>query len=164
MNREAIQSLYRHIDFVWAQIVEIVSARDADVLTKPAPGSGWPSLRNCFAHFLFAYERWLTVLTGQPRGNGSETVGTLADIDAARTAFRGKIDALLASLTDEELAAIRTFEIDGEKMPYSYSELLTHVAIHERGHHGDVTTLFWQLGIDDDTTFDYRFHLGREAQ
>jgi hypothetical protein len=34
--------------------------------------------------------------------------------------------------------------------------------LHERGHHGDVTTLFWQLGVDAETQLEYRFHLGRD--
>ena len=161
MNREAIQKLYAHIDFVWPQIVQIVSDGGPDVLTKAAPGSGWPNLRNCLAHLLYAYERWLTVLTGEEQGNASEKLQTLGEIDAARAGFRRRIDTLLDGLSDEELQAMRTFVIDEDKMPYSYAELLTHVALHERGHHGDVTTLFWQLGIDADREFDYRFHLGR---
>ncbi len=67
----------------------------------------------------------------------------------------------MESLSDEELQEIRTFDIDGEKIPYSYGELLAHVALHERGHHGDVTTLFSQLGIEADAAFEYRFLLGR---
>jgi uncharacterized damage-inducible protein DinB len=43
----------------------------------------------------------------------------------------------------------------------SRGELVLHLLLHERGHHGDVTTLFWQLGIEPDIGLDYRFHLGR---
>ena len=32
------------------------------------------------------------------------------------------------------------------------------------GHHGDVTTLFWQLGFDPETVLEYRFHLGRQPR
>ena len=162
MNRQGIQELYAHIDYVWPQIVQIVSEGDADTLAKTAPGSGWPNLRNCLAHLLFAYERWLTILTDEEQGNASETVESVAEIDSARAAFRRKIDALLAGLSDDELSSVREFAIDGDRMPYSYAELLTHVALHERGHHGDVTTLFWQLGIEAETAFDYRFHLERK--
>jgi len=162
MNRDAIQKLYAHLDFVWPQIVRIISERDADVLTKPAPGSGWPDLRNCLAHLIFAYESWLGFMTARPPTNAGETVRTLAEIDEARASLRGQVDSLLQRLSDDDLQEIRTFDIRGEKMPYSYGELLAHVALHERGHHGDVTTLFWQLGIEADTGFDYRWHLGRQ--
>jgi uncharacterized damage-inducible protein DinB len=90
-----------------------------------------------------------------------EAVRTLQEADAARSLARGQVDSLLGRLRSEELQEMRQFNIDGESMPYSYSELLTHLALHERGHHGDVTTLFYQLGIGGDTLLDYRFHLGR---
>jgi uncharacterized damage-inducible protein DinB len=162
MNREAIQELYAHIDYVWPQVVEIISESGDATLTKPAPGSGWPNLRNCFAHLIFAYESWLGFMTDTLPTNAWESVQSFSEIDAARAALRGRIDSLLAGLSDDQLAEIRTFNIRGEKMPYSYAELLAHVALHERGHHGDVTTLFWQLAIGDDPSFDYRWHLERE--
>jgi len=162
MNRDAIQKLYAHLDFVWPQIVNIVSESGPDTLSKPATNSGWPNLRNCLAHFIFAYDRWYAFMADTSQTGVSETVQTLTEIDQARASFRSKIDALLESFSDEELQEIRTFDIDGEKMPYSYGELLAHVALHERGHHGDVTTLFSQLGIEADAAFEYRFLLGRE--
>jgi uncharacterized damage-inducible protein DinB len=163
VNREAIQKLFDHLDFVWPQIVQIISrAGGDDVLKRAAPGSGWPNLRNCLAHLLFAYDSWLSRMTGVPRTNIGEIVQTLAEIDAEHASFRSKYDSLLASLSDTELMEIRTFDFgEGEKMPYSYSELITHVALHERGHHGDIITLFSQLGIGDDPAFDYRHHLRR---
>ena len=162
MDRAAVQELYAHIDFVWPQIVQIISDSGDDLLTKPVPASGWPSLRNCLAHFIFAYESWLGFMTATPPTNRWESVQTLAEIDAARGALRARIDSLLQSLSDDELQEIRTFDIRGDKMPYSYGELLTHVALHERGHHGDVTTLFWQLGIDATRRLSIEFHLGRK--
>jgi len=159
MNREAIQELYALDDFVWSQVKEIVS--ESGALTKPAPGSGWPTLRDCLTHIIFGLDNWYALTGSQPRGD-SETVQTLAEIDDARSSLRGRIDALMAGLSDQDLHEIRTFNIRGEKMPYSYAELLAHLALHERGHHGDMTTLFWQLGIEADTSFEYRFMLARE--
>jgi uncharacterized damage-inducible protein DinB len=52
-----------------------------------------------------------------------------------------------------------TVNVDGEMLPYSRGELLTHLLLHERGHHGDVSTLFYQLGIEPDMRVEYRFHL-----
>jgi uncharacterized damage-inducible protein DinB len=52
-------------------------------------------------------------------------------------------------------------DVDGDPIQYSRGELITHLLLHERGHHGDVTTLFWQLGLEPETLLEYRFHLGR---
>jgi uncharacterized damage-inducible protein DinB len=160
MNREAIRKLYDHADYAWGQVTQILAREGGDILTREAPGSGWPTLRNCLAHYLFAYERWLAILTSEPQSALSETVQTLTEIDSARSGFRRQIDSLLNSLSDEELQTVREFRIDEDRMPYSYAELITHVALHERGHHGDITTLFWRLGIEI-PALDYRFHLRR---
>jgi uncharacterized damage-inducible protein DinB len=91
----------------------------------------------------------------------ADAAHALSEIDAARSAARDQLDSLLDGLSDEDLQRVREFEIDGETMPYSYAELFAHLALHERGHHGDVTTLFYQLGVSADTQLEYRFHLGR---
>lgn len=162
MNREAIQELYALDDHVWQQVVEIISSASRDALTTDAPGSGWPNLRNCLAHIIFGYDRWLAIMTSEPPTDVAESLQTLSEIAAARSSFRTGVNSLLQSLGDEALQDVRPFTIDDDKMPYSYAELLAHLALHERGHHGDITTLFWQLGIEPDTAFEYRFHLGRE--
>ena len=60
MNRDAIEDLYSFTDFIWREIGEAIAAGGGDaLLTRPAPGSGWPALRDCLAHMLLAYERWL---------------------------------------------------------------------------------------------------------
>jgi uncharacterized damage-inducible protein DinB len=161
MDRAGIESLYAHLDFAWKQIVEVIGEAGEDTFTRPAPGSGWPALRDCLAHIVFGYDRWIAIMTAQPMKGWREAVRTLQEADAARSLARGQVDSLLGRLRSEELQEMRQFNIDGESMPYSYSELLTHLALHERGHHGDVTTLFYQLGIGGDTLLDYRFHLGR---
>jgi uncharacterized damage-inducible protein DinB len=70
--------------------------------------------------------------------------------------LRGQI----AGWSDEELSETHDVNIYGEPIRYSRSELIVHLLLHERGHHGDVTTLFWQLGIDA-PQLEYRFHLRR---
>jgi hypothetical protein len=62
------------------------------------------------------------------------------------------------------LHRVREFDIDGAAIPYSYAELLTHLALHERGHHGDLTTLFYQLRMEIERPVEYRFHLEREPR
>lgn len=158
MNRTASQRLYAFDDYVWRQVIEIISGTGPDVLAITAPGSGWPSLRNCLAHIIFGYDRWVGIMTATPLSSVSEQVQSLPEIDAARTSLRDSVDSILDGLSDDDLQEIRPFAIDDERMPYSHAELLTHLALHERGHHGDITTLFWQLGLEAATAFEYRFH------
>lgn len=79
------------------------------------------------------------MMTSESPTNVAESVQTLSEIDSARSSFRTRVDSLLQGLGDEALQDVRPFTIDDEKMPYSYAELLAHLALHERGHHGDIT-------------------------
>lgn len=163
MDRSAIEHLYEYTGWTWEQIGGALKSHDEGVLLRSVPGSGWPALRDCFVHYLFALDRWLAVLLSRP-GEGIEATEytTWGQIDAKRTSSRGELKSLFDSLGDEELGRLREFQIDGGAMPYSYAELLTHVLVHERGHHGDVTTLLYQLGIEA-PPLDYRWHLARRA-
>ena len=49
-------------------------------------------------------------------------------------------------------------DIDGEPILYSPGEILAHVMLHERQHHGDLNTLLYQLGVDIPIV-EYRFSL-----
>lgn len=84
-------------------------------------------------------------------------------IEAFRSRVRAELDSRLAAWSDHELATVHDTNIDGETIRYSRGKLITHLLLHERGHHGDVTTLFYQLGIEAETTFEYRFYLERES-
>ena len=49
-------------------------------------------------------------------------------------------------------------DIDGKTILYSPGEILAHVMLHERQHHGDLNTLLYQLGVDIPIV-EYRFSL-----
>ena len=164
INRSAIQELFDFTGWAWDEIARTIAEAGGDTLTRPAPGSGWPALRDCLGHIVLAYQRWCSGLPLQKTlGMDRFDPGTLAtfkELEGHRSAARTEFQSFLDSLTDEELEKVRDFDIDGNAIRYSYEELLTHLLLHERGHHGDVSTLFYQLGMEGPMT-EYRFHLGR---
>jgi uncharacterized damage-inducible protein DinB len=89
---------------------------------------------------------------------------TWPQIETHRRRTRGELQSHLEAWTDADLHELHEVDVDGEPVRYSRGELITHLLLHERGHHGDVTTLFWQLGLDPETLLEYRFHLGRHEQ
>jgi uncharacterized damage-inducible protein DinB len=93
---------------------------------------------------------------------GPDDFLTWAQMDAHRRSTRDSLRAALERWDDAALAEQHDVNVDGEFIRYSRGELITHLLLHERGHHGDVTTLFWQLGVDAETQLEYRFHLGRD--
>ena len=68
-------------------------------------------------------------------------------IDSCHATSGERARAYLSSLSDAELHADRDFDIDGQTLAYAPAELLGNLVIHERGHHGDINTLFYQLGL-----------------
>ena len=69
-----------------------------------------------------------------------------------RATFRRVLD----ETPDEKLFEpfTRTYDEDGPET-MSLGDILANLLLHERGHHGDFTTLFWQLGIEQ-PALDYR--------
>lgn len=157
MDRAAIEELFAFTDYSWTEHERAIRPLGDDVLTKPAPGSGWPALRDVLAHINWAYVRWLadpTTTTDEP----VERATSWDELEAYRRRVRGRARAYLDSLGDDELVSRREMDVDGETLRYSPAEILVHVLLHERQHHGDVNTVLYQLGIEVPIV-EYRFSL-----
>lgn len=151
MKRAAIQELFDYTGFAWNAIGLVMAKHHPRFVAQPAPGSGWPALRDCFGHALLAYDDWLAELDGMPMlKSDPKTASTWKEIDEYKEAVRARFQDYLQSLSDAELDAERNVNVDGEMMRYTPAQLLANILIHDRGHHGDVNTLLYQHGIPDD--------------
>jgi hypothetical protein len=70
MDRAAIEELFAFTDYSWLEYERVIRPLGDEVLTEPAPGSGWPALRDALAHINWAYVRWLA----NPAGTTDEPV------------------------------------------------------------------------------------------
>ena len=70
MDRAAIEELFTFTDYSWREYERVIRPHGDDILTAPAPGSGWPALRDALAHINWAYVRWLA----DPAGTTDEPV------------------------------------------------------------------------------------------
>lgn len=163
MNKAALQDLFAYTSWAWDEIKAAIP--NDDTLLAVAPGSGWPTLRNCLAHIVIAYDRWVPAIVDLGTRPLPEIAPsdfrTWPQIDAQRRRTRAALQSHLEAWTDADLRELHDVDVDGEPLRYSRAELITHLLLHERGHHGDVTTLVWQLGLESETLLEYRFHLGR---
>jgi uncharacterized damage-inducible protein DinB len=163
MDKASLEDLFAYTGWVWDQVKQTIPNEEA--LHAIAPGSGWPTLRNCLSHIIVAYDRWVPAiidLESQPLPElGPDDFRSWPQLDSERRRRRDSLKTALEGWTDADLAEMHDMNIDGETVRYSRGELIAHLLLHERGHHGDVTTLFWQLGMGDDTLLEYRFYLGR---
>jgi uncharacterized damage-inducible protein DinB len=157
MDRAAIEKLFTFTDYSWREYDHAIRPLGDDVLTKPAPGSGWPALRDALAHINWAYVRWLA----NPTGTTDEPVKSVKSWDelgAYRREVRDHARAYLDPLGEEELLKPRDMDVDGETLRYSPADILVHVFLHERQHHGDLNTLLYQHGVEVPIV-EYRFSL-----
>src|SRR5438132_13604517 len=166
MDKVALQDLVAYTGWAWDQIKAAVP--DDKTLRAAAPGSGWPALRNCLAHIVLAYDRWVPAVvdleTRSLPNLAPDDFLTWPQIDAQRHRTRHALESPLESWTDADLREPHVVDVDGDPLRYSRAELITHLLLHERGHHGDVTTLFWQLGFESERVLEYRFHLGHHQE
>lgn len=163
MDRAGLIDLFDFTTFAWEEIRHAVPG-DEDLL-RIARGSGWPTLRHCLAHMVLAYDRWLPAITSDaarpvPELRDGDLL-TWRELDAGHAQRQEELRGRLRAWSDAELFHPRDVNVDGGVLRYSRAELVLHLLLHERGHHGDVTTLFWQLGIEPDRPIEYRFYLGR---
>jgi uncharacterized damage-inducible protein DinB len=163
MDKAAVQDLFAYTGWAWDKIKAAIP--DDESLRAIAPGSGWPALRNCLAHIVLAYDRWVPAIVdfeSRPLPDlAPDDFLTWSQVDKHRRRTRDALRSHLEGWTDADLHELHMVNVDGDPIRYSRGELMIHLLLHERGHHGDVTTLFWQLGLDSETLLEYRFHLGR---
>src|SRR5262245_33370366 len=50
MDRAAIEELFTFTEYSWREHVQLIRPHGDRALTHPAPGSGWPALRDALAH------------------------------------------------------------------------------------------------------------------
>lgn len=157
MDRAAIEELFVFTDYSWREYERVVRPLGDEVLRAPAPGSGWPALRDALAHINWAYVRWLA----DPAGTTDEPVERVEswdELEAYRRRLRGHTREYLGSLGDEELVTRREMNVDGQPLRYSPADIFVHVVLHERQHHGDLNTLLYQHGIEVPIV-EFRFSL-----
>jgi len=157
MDRAAIEELFTFTEYGWREYEVLIRPLGDDVLTDPAPGSGWPALRDALTHTNWAYVRWLADPTGTT-DEPMERVESWDELEAYRRRVRGHARRYLDSLGEDELLTPREMNVDGEAMRYSPADVFVHVFLHERQHHGDVNTLLYQHGIEVPIV-EYRFSL-----
>ena len=147
MDRAAIQQLFTFTDYSWLAHERVIRPLGDEVLMKPAPGSGWPALRDALAHINWAYVRWLADPNGTSK-EPAERVTSWDELDDYRRRVRGHAREYFDSLDDTRLTTRREMIVDGEPLRYSPADIFMHVFLHERQHHGDVNTLLYQLGVE----------------
>jgi uncharacterized damage-inducible protein DinB len=157
VDRAAIEKLFTFTDYSWREYERVIRPLGDELLTKPAPGSGWPALRDALAHINWAYVRWLAS-PAQTTDWPVELAHSWEQLADYRLRVRTRTRQYLDSLSDQDLLTGGEMRVNGGSQHYSPGDIFVHVFLHERQHHGDLNTLLYQLGIDIPVV-EYRFSL-----
>ena len=103
MDRAAIEELFTFTDHSWGVYERSIRPLGDGMLTQPAPGSGWPALRDALVHINWAYIRWLADPTGTTH-EPVERIESWDKLEAYRSRVRGHAHDYLDSLNDEKLS------------------------------------------------------------
>jgi uncharacterized damage-inducible protein DinB len=164
MKRDAIAELFDYADWAWERIARMIDEHP-EAYAAAAPGSGWPSIAACLSHVVGSYDGWLNGPWGgigigemSYPGDWPKPIDDWQAMQAYRRRTRESFQLAL-DVPDNVLYEpnIREAGAPPESQPLSRADVLTNLVLHERGHHGDLSTLFYQHGI---TGFlvDYTFY------
>ena len=163
MDRAAIEELYAYTEFAWERIAATIDTLPPGQFAERIPSSGWPALRDCFEHFVSAYDGWINgewaLGLGKLMYTSPEALQTWEQMRSYRRDCRAAFQSAL-ECTDAELYAKREYRFTEVPEMLSRADILANLLIHERGHHGDLNTLFHQLGVRS-FVIDYRYFVTR---
>jgi uncharacterized damage-inducible protein DinB len=149
LNREALRELCDYTDFTWAAYANAVRALPPGAFTQPVEGSGWPSLHLALFHIAAAWDGWICARAGVPLTTSQPAdVTSWEQLEAIRGALRPPLRRIIEETPDDALHAPTQTMSPGTPAERSESiaGVAAHILLHERGHHGDVTTLLHALG------------------
>lgn len=112
---------------------------------------GWRSIRGILVHSLAAESFWVEhrLQKGERPNWDEREYGDITAIRALAARVRGKTEAYLAGLTEEDLGREESMTFSsGDVVRFTVAKALTHVVIHDAHHRGQVSTLARQLGYE----------------
>jgi uncharacterized damage-inducible protein DinB len=149
-TREALNDLVDYTDFTWETYGKLLRRLPDGALARPLADAGWPALRNVLFHLATAWDDFLRdrLSIEDPLDDSPDAVASWSDLQERRDKIRGWLKRVIDEASDDDLHAqtLPMWEGTPGEMRVSLADVLAHILLHERGHHGDVTTILSQLG------------------
>ena len=146
MDRDALRELFDYTSFTWASYGNALAQLPGDAFGREVDGPGWPSLRDALFHVATGWDDWLRDRLGADHPLDA-TAGSIESWDAlqphrerTRNWFRRVLDETPeAKLHERDVAVFQGMRV-------SVEEVLVHILLHERAHHGDINGLLERAG------------------
>lgn len=146
---------------LWADREMLKAVREVrtEDLTRDA-GVSFGSLLGTMSHMAGSQKIWLSRFLGQSLDQAPAAAPDLLSWITFWEETASGINAFLAALTDEQLAAPLTWtNLKGETATLPLWQLVTHVVNHASYHRGQVTSLLRQMGYAPPATDLSRYFL-----
>ena len=140
--------LYDYGAWADARLLAVVAGLTPEEFVRPVAGS-YGAVRDTLVHVVSATWGWVERCGGRARGARlkAEDYPTPDALIAEWARVEGHARALLAALTDDDLAREVAFSFGGEPPSVApVGALLQHAALHAVHHRGQVALLLRELG------------------
>lgn len=122
------------------------------LVAEPAPG--WSSVRSTLVHYAIVTEGWLRGITEvvEEKVLTEAELPTVDDVQRLLDKAHRVVDALLPTLTPEQLATPRTFRRGSRSAVLPPWVVLRHVVNHATYHRGQVASKLKRFGVEQPPT------------
>jgi uncharacterized damage-inducible protein DinB len=145
-DRAALRELFDYTTFTWSAYADAMRGVSQEDFARAVDGSGWPSLRQALFHIAAAWDGWICTQSGSGETiDESYRPETWAELQAYRNRMRPLLLRIIDEMPDEQFDAPLPGVAGGPGRPPR--EVVAHILLHERGHHGDISTLLSALGV-----------------
>lgn len=146
-TRATLRELFGLTTYTWATYEKAIARLPDGAPAQPVAGSGWPALRDALFHAAAAWDDWLRDHAGASHTLdwSAGSIETWDDMQAIRRPVREWLSTILERTPEDELQRPQD-GLTRAPMAVSVADVLAHILLHERGHHGDITTLITKLG------------------
>jgi len=129
-------------------VLQHIASLPDELLRKPIPGFGHPSIWKQLVHILTCEEGWVHDLQNKPfAGWSEEDCPTMAALVAAKNRIRDATRTYLNGLTDAQVNAILPKQpVDWGGELRSPAFILLHVVTHAFHHKGQIVAMLRVLG------------------
>jgi uncharacterized damage-inducible protein DinB len=153
MDRAALHELLDYTDFTWGAYRRAIRDLPAEVFSRPVEGSGWPALGNALFHIAGAWDEWLRDAAGEDYEirDIAWYLESWERLDEFRGLTRRWLRHVVERASDDALDQPDTTLKRVPNAPPEFTvpttkQIILHLLLHERGHHGDISTLMHTLG------------------
>jgi len=115
-------------------------------------GLSFDSMRDVFLHLTLVEDRWISyIIPGRIKQWVDPTFSSFKDMESLRKyadGVKSRTETYLGKLSEEELKRLVTVHWGGKSTEIPVEKGLTHMVVEDLIHYGELSAVFWQMGLE----------------